>query len=140
VIKLSEYNDELKKEVGCLRKELLPYQLKKLKNEAAEIAGVKIISKVYSDNDFKNLKDMALSITKEFKSIVLFGIEDKLIISVSDGIEHNASLLTKSFIKQFGGKGGGNPVVAQIGGIPVGNLETALLEFVELIKKNIDRE
>ncbi|MCP4705740.1 MAG: hypothetical protein GY865_14165 [candidate division Zixibacteria bacterium] len=138
--KLADYNDDLKKEISRLRKELLPYQLQNLKNNATETAGIKIISKVYSDYDFKNLKDLALSITKEFKSIVLFSIEDKLIISVSDGIEHNASLLTKSFIKQFGGKGGGNPAIAQIGGIPVNNMETALLEFVELIKKNIDRK
>jgi len=83
---------------------------------------------------------MALSITKTFKSIVLFSIEDKLIISVSDGIDTNASFLTKLFIENFGGRGGGNPVIAQVGGIPVENIESKLQQFTELIKKEFDRE
>jgi len=140
VIKLAEYNDNLKKEIGSLQKELWPYQIQKLQDNATEISGIKIISKRYSDYDFKNLKDMALSITKTFKSIVLFSIEDKLIISVSDGIDTNASFLTKLFIENFGGRGGGNPVIAQVGGIPVENIESKLQQFTELIKKEFDRE
>lgn len=140
VIKLTDYNENLKKKVIRLQNELFPYQLQKLKDDAIEVSDLKIICNIYTDYDFKSLKDMALSITKEFKSIVLFAVDDKLIISVSDGIDNNASLLSKLFIKNFGGKGGGNPVIAQVGGIPVKNIETNLKEFMELIKREFNRE
>jgi alanyl-tRNA synthetase len=140
VAKLAEYNENLKKEVGRLQKELLPYQLQKLKENAIEISGIKIIHKAYSDYDFKSLNDMAMSITKAFKSIVLFYIEDKLIIAVSDGIKYNASYLAKLFIEHFGGRGGGNPVIAQVGGFPVENIDSKMEEFTELIRKEFNRE
>ncbi len=140
VIKLAEYNENLKKEVGRLQKELLPFQLQRFKDNAIEISGIKIIYKIYSNYDFKNLKDMALSITKAFKSIVLFYIDDKLIISVSDGIKYNASHLTKLFIENFGGRGGGNPVIAQVGGISVENIDSKMEEFTEVLRKEFDRE
>ncbi len=140
IIKITDYNEYLKKEVGRLQKELLPYQLQKLKENAIEISGIKIIYKIYSNYDFKSLKDLALSITKAFKSIVLFYVDDKLIISVSDGIEYNASYLTKLFIEHFGGRGGGNPVIAQVGGFPVENIDSKMEEFTELIRKEFDRE
>jgi alanyl-tRNA synthetase len=138
--KLNEYSENLKGEVGRLQKELLPFQLQILKNDAVEISGIKIISKVFNSYDFKNLKDMALNITKEIRAIVLFGLVDKLIISVSDGLGYNASLMTKLFIKHFGGRGGGNPVIAQIGGIPGNDLDSKLIEYVQILKNDMIRE
>ncbi len=140
VSKLADYNYDLKMEIGRLQKEIFPYQLQKLKEDAIEIAGVKIISKIYINYDFKNLKDIALSVTKEFNSIVLFSVDDKLIISVSIGIDKDASSLTKLFIENFGGRGGGNPAIAQVGGIPAGDMESKLGKFTEIIKKEFGRE
>jgi len=140
VSKLADYNDDLKKEIGRLQKEIFPYQLQKLKEDAIEIAGIKIISKIYTNYNFNNLKDMALHVTKEFKSIVLFSVDDKLIISVSDGIDKDAAFLTKLFIENFGGRGGGNPAIAQVGGITAGDIDSKLGKFTELIKKEFDKE
>ena len=140
VAKLIDYNENLKREIGFLQKEMFPFQLQKLKDDADEIAGIKIISKIYSNYDFKNLKDIAMNITKEIKAIVLFSLDDKLIISVSDGINKNASFLTKIFVKNFGGRGGGNPVIAQIGGIPAGAIDLNLMKFTELIKIELDQD
>jgi len=138
--KLADYNSNLKKEIGSLRKELMPYQMQKLKDKAIDLSGIKLISEQYSDYEFTTLKDMALNITKDFESIVLFSTEDKLIISVSDGIKYNASLLTKLFIKHFGGRGGGNPVIAQIGGIATDDMDLTLSKFTDLIKEKIGQE
>ena len=115
-------------------------QIQKLKEDAIIINDIKVISKIYIDYDFKNLKDIALSITKECKSIVLFSMDDKLIISASDEINIGASSLTKLFIENFGGRGGGNPVSAQVGGIPNGAMESQLAKFTEMIRKEFNRE
>ncbi len=139
VNKLANYNGDLKMEIGRLQKEIFPYQLQKLKEDAIEISGVKIISIIYADYDLKNLKEMALHVAKEFKSIVLFSMDDKLIISASDGIDKDASFLTKLFIENFGGRGGGNPAIAQVGGIPAGDIDSMLEKFTKLIKKEFDR-
>ncbi|HHI03022.1 MAG TPA: hypothetical protein ENL22_05835 [candidate division Zixibacteria bacterium] len=140
VIKLHEHNENLRKEISRLQKELLPYQIKELKDGAVEISGIRIISKVYSDYDFRSLKDLALSISKAVKSIVLFYIDDKLIISVSDGIDKDASFLSRLFIDNFGGRGGGNPVIAQVGRIADENIDSMMAEFTELIRRKINRE
>jgi len=137
VQKIILQNENLRKQIGILNKELLPSRLKNLENEADDIAGLKIIKKTFENYDIKGLRDFAMKVTAAFNSIVIFNTDDTLIISVSGGQVIDAAYIARLFVDNFGGRGGGNQVIAQVGGIPKDTISPSLSKLVDLIAKEL---
>jgi alanyl-tRNA synthetase len=137
VEKLTEQNAALRKEVGALNKKLLPYEVEQL-GRAAELVGeIKIISGNYDDRNPKDVKELAVAAAEDFKSVCLFTAGERLLISVSKGVVPDASRLAALFMENFGGKGGGSAVFAQVGGLPSEKTEEMLDSFLNVVKNKL---
>lgn len=97
--------------------------------EAAELIGKdKIVRGVYADRSLDDLKALANQIVKR-GGVALLGLRGEkaqLVFASPPGSAANCGALLKEVVGQFGGKGGGQPGMAQ-GGIPdVAKLDAAL--------------
>ena len=113
---LVEENSRLRKKTVELKRQLLPTHIDQWYDKAAEINGVKVIAVDFSGEDFKEARQAALGIINRYMAVTVIGADDKLLIAVSEGMPFSASDLLGSAIKQFGGRGGGSPQLAQGGG------------------------
>ena len=137
VVKLVDRNGSLRKELTALQKKLMPYEVERLKENGPEVQGVRIVIQSYDDQGPKQLKDLAMQVTRAYDSVAILASQDKLLISVSEGLPTNAAKLAKSFMEKCAGKGGGSPAFAQIGGIPPDMREEYLRDLVNLIKDQL---
>lgn len=137
VAKLVERNGSLRKELTALQKKIMPYEIERLKENGPEVQGVRIVIQSYDDQGPKQLKDLAMQVTRAYDSVAILASQDKLLISVSEGLPTNAAKLAKSFMEKCTGKGGGSPAFAQIGGIPPDMREEYLRDLVNLIKDQL---
>jgi len=115
--RLLEQNTILRRENSQLNSKILGLEIGDLIKSAPEISGIRIIFKKYIHQDMKNLKEAATSAVEEKKAIIILAIEDKLLLAASKGLQPDASALAKIIMLKFGGKGGGSPIFAQVGGI-----------------------
>ena len=137
IIKLTDQNSVLRKEIGAFNKKLMPYEVERLKENGDEVKGVRIVIQSYDDHDPKDLKELAMEVARAYDSVAILASRNKLMISVSEGLPTNAAKLAKLFMEKFSGKGGGSPAFAQIGGIPFDQREEYLRSLVNLIKEEL---
>jgi alanyl-tRNA synthetase len=137
VDRLIEQNLSLRREAAHLRSGILQFELNSLSENAPEIDGIKIIVAEYDGHDIKLLRETAAEAVNSGKLIIFICTEDKLLITVSKEIHPTAMELANLFMENFGGKGGGNPVSAQIGGIPPEKRKELLKSFMELLRNEI---
>ncbi|PKK83540.1 MAG: hypothetical protein CVT49_07870 [candidate division Zixibacteria bacterium HGW-Zixibacteria-1] len=137
VVKLSEQNAELRRDIAALNKKLIPIEVERLKEKGDEVRGIRIVIQSYDDQDPKDLKDLAMQVTKAYDSVAILSSNDKLLISVSEGLPTNAAKVAKLFMDKYPGKGGGSPAFAQIGNIPLERREEFLRSLVNIIKEEI---
>jgi alanyl-tRNA synthetase len=116
---------------------MIPIEIERLREAAVEYKDIRIVAKVYENKNPKELKELVIAVTQSFPSIALLASENKLLISVSRGAPIDASRLAVVFVDKFGGKGGGSPVSAQIGGITPEKMPEFLEKFVEIVKMEI---
>ena len=137
VMKLTDQNSALRKEITSLQKKLMPFEVERLKENNDEIHGVRIVIQSYDDQDPKDLKDLAMQVTRAYDSVAILASQDKLFISVSEGLPTNAKKLSSLIMEKFAGKGGGSPAFAQIGGIPMDRRDEYLRSLVKLIREEL---
>lgn len=137
VDKLFDQNAAMRKEIGALNKALLPYEIGRLRENAVDIGGVKIIVECYDNKNPKELKELAVEISQSFNSISLLSADDRLVIAVSADVPTEARKLADLVTQRFGGRGGGSSTFAQIGGIPADKRQEILDGFVEAVKTEI---
>ena len=111
--------------------------MERLKENNDEIHGVRIVIQSYDDQDPKDLKDLAMQVTRAYDSVAILASQDKLFISVSEGLPTNAKKLAALIMEKFAGKGGGSPAFAQIGGIPMDRRDEYLRSLVKLIREEL---
>jgi alanyl-tRNA synthetase len=139
VEKLTNQNSELRREISRLNQELIPHEMARLLEGAREIKGVKLISENMLNKDAKDVKGLANKLCKASEVVAVFAVEDRIIISVSEGIKTKASRLAELYMEKFGGKGGGSASFAQIGGLSAQEATDYLKNFVEVVKSEIER-
>jgi len=136
---LLEENKRLRFEVGRLNKELMPVEAEKLIKKAVTAERFRIIHGSYPDSDMQTLKNLALYLTEADGNFIILSERDKIIIAVSPDIPIKAGEAAKLFCEKFGGKGGGNPAIAQVGRIPSDKLNEYIEGFIEIIRDEIVR-
>lgn len=138
---VKRYSDELnssRKDIKQLKDALLTYEASELYNGADEIKGIKIVKKLFSGRDFKELTNLGGKLSQKTKCISLLGLKSdnaQMIFTRSDDIDIKINELFKETLPLINGKGGGSPRLAQGGGTDVSNLESAL-DSAYIILKN----
>jgi alanyl-tRNA synthetase len=135
--KLSEQNAALRRETAVLGAKVLSNDLQKMTDDAIEINGIKIIAAELDGFDPKIIKDAGFFITGTHHCIFLAICDDKLLITVSNQLRPDAAALARLFMEKFGGKGGGNPSSAQVGGISLEKRKEYLDSFIEILKSEL---
>jgi len=142
--RMLEERKELWKELKEFKEKLQEYKAKRLIDESSlKDDGIKIISKIFEDKNFQEVKELVQKIINLDDSVVvLFGVKSegaKILFACSRALKYDMNGLTREAGKFIEGRGGGAPNFAQAGGKRAEGIEDALnfaLEhFQEFIKK-----
>jgi alanyl-tRNA synthetase len=135
--RLTEQNISLRRENSVLGAKLLSNDLQDRAQDAICVNGVKIISAELDEYDIKIIKDAGFFVTGTERSVFLALCSDKMLIMVSNQLRPDAGTMARIFMEKFGGKGGGNPSSAQVGGLPLEKRSEYLNSFIELLKSEL---
>jgi len=142
--RMLEERKEIRKELKEFKEKLQDYEVRNLINESSlKDDGIKIISKIFEDKNFQEVRELVQKIINLDESVVvLFGVKDeeaKILFACSRALRYDMNGLTREAAKFIEGQGGGAPNFAQAGGKRAEGIEDALnfaLEhFQEFIKK-----
>jgi alanyl-tRNA synthetase len=134
-IKFTEDYKNLQKQVSQLRTEVVNYDVQQFQQCAENINGTKVISKIFENRDFNDVKLIAQALIATPSTIVLLatkGQNNQLIFSRSEDIDINMNILLKNILPLLNGKGGGSPKSAQGGG--TGDIDAAINAAIDLLK------
>ena len=138
VEKIYTENISLKKEIRKLKEENLNYEAGELYRQTPEKRGIKIITKVFENRDFGEVRLLAAKTVSNPGTMALLGVKNEkaqIILSCSDEVTINMNELFKEISPMINGKGGGNSKTAQGGGDDKGNLEGALQAAHTIVEK-----
>ncbi len=132
-----------KKENERLKAELAEARTKGLIDEAAEIGGLKVISKKIPHADVEELIKAATEFTRNDDAVAILASELKGVkIVMAAGANAlkmgiNSGIIVREMSALVGGGGGGKPGIAQGGGTDVSKIEAALARGFEMVKEKI---
>ena len=112
-----------------LQGQLLDLEARLMTSEAPERGGLRIVRRLWPDRDAEELRRLALRIVEQERCVVLFaiaGAKGRLILARSQDAPADMNRLLKEVCQRFGGGGGGQPHLAQGGGLDPAQLEQAL--------------
>ncbi|OGO77672.1 MAG: hypothetical protein A2Y23_13895 [Clostridiales bacterium GWB2_37_7] len=135
--KYTEDYKNLQKQVSELRSEVVNYDVQQLLQQAFEIGNAKIITKVFDNREFSDVKLISQAIISNPSYIALLASRNQscqLIFTRSENIAVDMNIALKGILPMLNGKGGGSPKAAQGGG--TGDIEAALAVAVESLKKS----
>lgn len=121
---------ELRRSLRDALEQLLGFEAAALVAEADTVAGQPIVvAKVFADRPFEEVRWLAGRLTEEPGRIALLGLAGataQVIFSRSPELTADMGKLIREILPLLGGRGGGNPRVAQGGGPAVDQLEAAI--------------
>jgi alanyl-tRNA synthetase len=129
---------QLRKENDQLRSAIADLELARLRREAHEIAGVKVIAAVLSAAAIKELLKTASQLAAEGFVVILIGKDEaraSAVAAVPTPLQDllRADELVKRVCEELGGSGSGKAAIAQGGGVRVEQVDAALTKGVRLI-------
>ncbi len=119
VTRLREAEERSHKRLQALMEELSGFQADQLVANAARVGGAPVVRRTYADRTLTELRYLAAAIAVR-GGLALLGLSgDKAQILFARPADSNVDCgkLLKETLAQFGGKGGGQPAIAQ-GGVP----------------------
>lgn len=141
VSRLSEEARETRRELQALRDQLLDYEAGALSADACRVGNFKIVRRIFEGRDQENVRHLALRIISAAGHIAVFGISDsekgRLILACAKDVPGDMASVLRETCRKFGGGGGGQPRLAQGGGLDATRLEEALGFAIERIRAAI---
>jgi len=136
---------QLRKENERLRDEIVDLELERLKGQAQEISGVKVIAAVLPDADTKAMMKVASQLSGDNFLTILIGKREDRSSAVSSvpaylKEEIHAGEVIKRVCEVLGGSGGGKAEIAQGGGENVEMVEKAREEGLRFIKEVLKKK
>ncbi len=141
VRKIYDDNKKYQKTIKKQKEELLRYKSKELIDESIIYKDKKIIIKLFSYNNFNEIRNIATNLIENNDIIVVFGLLNnekcQLIMACSDNININMKEVFDSVIHIIDGNGGGSTKIVQGGGNKIDSLEECLECGLEIIKNKL---
>jgi len=134
---------QLKKDNERLRGEIADLELERLKGQAQEISGVKVIAAVLPDANQKELRNISSRLIEEgYPTMLISGSNATVVYEVPANLSSriNATEWLQHVSKKYGGGGGGTATIAQGGGINIELVEKALEEGLRFIKEVLKKK
>jgi alanyl-tRNA synthetase len=128
---------QLRKENERLRGEIAELELERLKGQAREISGVKVIVEVLPDANQKELRNISEKLVKDgYPTMLVSGSNGGVVAVVPPALrsEINASDWIKPVTKKLGGGGSGTATSAQGGGTQIELVDEACDEGLKKIE------
>lgn len=133
-------NKNLEKELQTLKAKLASVSINDWLQEAKEVGGIRILSKIVEGIDAKSLRDTVDQLKNKLgtSAVILASVDDGKIALVA-GVSKDATSVIKAgdivrhVALQIGGKGGGRPDMAQGGGTNVDELPLAMKSVFSII-------
>ncbi len=115
--KLTEENKKQKLKIAELKRELIPILVEKIIAKSEKIKGISLVFDSIDETDKNFLNNLTSQIAGRINGIAVIYSDTKLIIGVDKKTHLSAGDLAKKINSSFDFKGGGNAVLAQIGGV-----------------------
>ncbi len=135
----------LEDEARSLRKALEHAQARLFELEAATllesaefIGGARVVARVFDDRDADTVKRLALHLARQGRCVALLasrGERVQVAFARSDDVGYDMAALLREVAPIFGGRGGGQPQIAQGGGTDPTRIDEALRHAVNLLKE-----
>lgn len=135
----------LEEEVRTLRKALEHTQARLFDLEAAllledaeRIGDVRVVARVFDDRNGEAVKRLALHLAAQGHCVALLasrGERVQVTFARSDDVGYDMAALLRQVAPTFGGRGGGQPQIAQGGGTDASRIDEALRQAVNLLKE-----
>ncbi|MFW6309419.1 MAG: alanyl-tRNA editing protein, partial [bacterium] len=119
--RLKDNLEDKESQIKDLKDELLDYRVDNLREQSEEIAGYHIIKKIYTGEDFSDVRYTADKLVEYENNIVIFGQKEgntvRMILAKSENINIlNMNDLIGKIMGMLDGNGGGHEYFAQGGG------------------------
>jgi len=126
-----------RREIARLREKLVAYDASRLIGEAVVVNGMRILQRVLEDYDANHMRYLAQGITQQEPGmVVLFAVAEpapQVCLACSADVDQDMAALFKEVMTPRGGRGGGQPHMAQGGGVAQDQLREVLqAAFVRL--------
>jgi alanyl-tRNA synthetase len=129
IARLVDSNAETRRQVQALRQRLLGLELTRLEEEGERIGAWRLIAAVLDGLDAPAMRYLAQHLVETPGTVVLLAVSDpspQLCFARSQDVALDASRLLRESAGEFGGRGGGQPHMAQGGGVPGESLADVL--------------
>lgn len=120
VARMQEEAKERDKQIQDLRDELLGYEAETLLREAERVNGVAVVARVFPGREAEELKRLAFLLTAGEKAVALLAGEGRkghLLFARTADVDCDMAAVLRAASAIIGGRGGGQPAMAQ-GGVP----------------------
>ena len=129
----------LRRENAQLRNHLFERELPEIINTAEKLGDVALVVRRADGDDMKILKDQALKITGGYSAVAVLYADDKLMLASSKDSGLPAGEIIRHLTKKHDLKGGGNPVLAQCGGIEPTHMNDVVETALRLIREYLEK-
>jgi len=108
---------DLRLEVTRLQKEMLPVAAARLAADARDVNGVKFVFEAVQGYDGKTAGYLATETAQQTGGVAVLHLEGRLVIAAAENSGREAGKLAAELVRAEGLKGGGNPRLANVGGV-----------------------
>lgn len=138
VMRLEDEARALRKALEQAQARLFEMEAARLLEEAETIGDVRVVARVFDDRNGEAVKRLALHLTAQGRCVALLASRSERVqvaFARSDDVGYDMAALLRKVAPIFGGRGGGQPQIAQGGGTDTSRIEDALRQAVDLLKE-----
>jgi len=118
-----------RRQLNRLKQEMLVLEAERRLEQAKQWGSVRMVVQSFVGRDPQDVRSLALLLTKSDRCVALLGAggeHARLFFARSPDVAADMAVLLKSTCQAFGGSGGGQPHLAQGGGLPGDRVDEAL--------------
>jgi alanyl-tRNA synthetase len=138
VTRLEEETKGLRREVKRLQEQMLEFETSRLLAGADTVGKVRVVHSVFDDRSADEVKRLAVHLAEQGQTVALLasrGGQVQVTFARSADVGYDMATLLRKVAPKFGGRGGGQPHLAQGGGTEPGAIEEALQHAVSLLRE-----
>lgn len=138
VARLEDEAHALRKALEQAQARLLEIEAARLLEEAESVGDVRVVARVFDDRNGEAVKRLALHLAAQGRCVALLasrGERVQVAFARSDDVGYDMAALLRQVAPTFGGRGGGQPQIAQGGGTDASRVDEALRQAVNLLKE-----